>query len=114
MIRLWLPCIFMQFVAIMSMRLGLGSWKFEDQGSHFAQVGDWLWHLNRMANLFSYRSNWEDLVDVYQGEVWTIPLEVYGSFVCYLAVLAVARMPRMHTRMLVMCALQLLAFLNNG
>lgn len=114
LIRLWLPCIFVQVVALCSFGVGIGIQSIEGQGSFVAQFRDWMWHLNKMVNPFAYSHTWSVLVDPYHGDAWTIPLEAYGSFVVYLTVIAIARMPKYRMRLAVMLVLQAFAFFNGA
>jgi len=57
----------------------------------YLQIIDWAAACGNFVQPFhNYEREWE-IVHKYEASMWTLPLELYGSVVCYLTVLAVAR-----------------------
>jgi peptidoglycan/LPS O-acetylase OafA/YrhL len=57
----------------------------------FLQVVDWFYACRDFVQPFHNYNNESDIIHRYEWTMWTLPLEIYGSVICYLTVMAVAR-----------------------
>ena len=103
--RLYLPPILLTFCEMLATRFGYPpplNFSFVPETSLSAQFVDWLADTNRFVNPI-YNSQRALMGFVTHGNydpvVWTIPLEFYGSFVCYILLFLFARIPRNGVRM---------------
>jgi peptidoglycan/LPS O-acetylase OafA/YrhL len=103
--RLYLPPIFLTFCEMLATRVGFSpplNFNFVPESSLFAQFMDWLVETNHLVNpIYNFKTAIMGFVThpKYDAVVWTIPLEFYGSFVCYILVLILVRIPRNGVRM---------------
>lgn len=103
--RLYLPPVILTFVEMLTTRLGFGlpfNFTFKPESSLGGQIVDWLVETNHFINPFfnmipAIRGH--ILHPKYDGVVWTMPLEFYGSFVCYFLLLALVRVQSNNMRM---------------
>lgn len=103
--RLYLPPIFLTFCEMLTTRIGFAppfNFAFVPESSFFGQFVDWVNETNRLINPFY---NFEGAIQginphpKYDAVVWTIPLEFYGSFVCYILLLGFVLVPGNKIRM---------------
>ena len=103
--RLYLPPICITFFEMLSTRFGFPpplSFGFQPEPTLAAQILDWLTHTNRFVNpFFTWRKAIKGIIfhPKYDAVVWTIPLEFYGSLVCYLLLFLLAQVPSARLRM---------------
>jgi peptidoglycan/LPS O-acetylase OafA/YrhL len=97
--RLYLPPIILTFFEMISTRFGYVpplNFTFTPEPTFFAQCLDWVSATNRFVNPFNtYGRALHGFLDhpKYDAVVWTIPLEFYGSLVCYTLLILLARVP---------------------
>ncbi|KAG9234694.1 acyltransferase family-domain-containing protein [Amylocarpus encephaloides] len=104
--RLYLPPILLTFCEMIGTRFGFNpplNFTFVPEKAFSAQFLDWLQETNRLINPFI------NAVPALQGVikshpkydavVWTIPLEFYGSMVCYTLLVTLAWVPSSAVRM---------------
>lgn len=103
--RLYLPPLFTTFCEMLATRFGFApplSFTFAPEPTFFAQFLDWIAETNRFANPF-----WNFPAAIrggiahnrYDAVVWTIPVEYYGSFMCYLLLFVLVWIPSNGMRM---------------
>jgi peptidoglycan/LPS O-acetylase OafA/YrhL len=103
--RLYLPPIFVTFVEMIATRFGFVlplNFNFIPEPSFSAQFLDWLKETNRFVNpIHTWKRALEGFIThpKYDAVMWTIPLEFYGSLVCYALLLLLARVPGNGLRM---------------
>lgn len=92
-IRLYLPTCIVSFLGML-----LAFFRGKNAGmehlqkeTFFAQIIDWIYACRDFANPFHDYNDSLDILHRYQAVFWTLPLELYGSIVCYVTVMAVAR-----------------------
>jgi peptidoglycan/LPS O-acetylase OafA/YrhL len=61
------------------------------QSNIFLQLVDWFYACRDFVQPFHDYNREFDLLHRYQSVFWTLPLEIYGSFVCYVTIMTVAR-----------------------
>lgn len=103
--RLYLPPILLTFCEMLATRFGFGpplNFTFVPESSLFAQFVDWLGETNRFVNpVYTFRRGIQGFIThtKYDAVVWTIPLEFYGSFMCYILLLLLVWTPSNGVRM---------------
>lgn len=103
--RLYLPPILLTFCEMLATRLGFMpplNFSFVPETTLAAQFLDWLVETNRLVNPFyNLQRAVQGFVThpKYDAVVWTIPLEFYGSMVCYILLLILTRVPSNGLRM---------------
>ena len=103
--RLYLPPILLTFCEMLATRFGFMpplNFSFVPESSLVAQFLDWLLETNRLVNpICNFQRAMRGFVThpKYDAVVWTIPLEFYGSLVCYILLLMLTRMPSNGVRM---------------
>jgi peptidoglycan/LPS O-acetylase OafA/YrhL len=105
--RLYLPPILLTFCEMVATRFGVVpplSFSFVAEESFWAQFLDWVRETNRLINpLSNFGRAVQGYVThlKYDAVIWTMPLEYYGSFFCYILLLMMARISgdRDRTRM---------------
>lgn len=103
--RLYLPPVFLTFCEMLTTRLGYAppfNFAFVPEPSFFGQFVDWLKETNRLINpLYNFLGAMQGYNPhpKYDAVVWTIPLEFYGSFVCYILLLGFVLVPNKKFRM---------------
>jgi peptidoglycan/LPS O-acetylase OafA/YrhL len=103
--RLYLPPILLTFCEMLATRFGFKpplNFSFTPEVSLFAQFLDWLRETNHFVNPFhNFRQALRGFAThpKYDAVVWTIPLEFYGSLVCYTLLFMLARVPSNGVRM---------------
>jgi peptidoglycan/LPS O-acetylase OafA/YrhL len=115
--RLYLPPIALTFCEMVASRFSIGpplNFTFVPEASSAAQFVDWLAETNRFINPFhnfSRAVQGSTTYTKYDAVIWTLPLEFYGSFVCYILLLLLARLPAHYPRMCTVAAISLLSML---
>jgi peptidoglycan/LPS O-acetylase OafA/YrhL len=95
--RLYLPPIALTFTEMLATRLGVGpplNFTFVAEPTLAGQVDDWLKETFHFINpIYNAPRALQGLIThpKYDAVIWTIPLEFYGSLVCYLLLLVMAR-----------------------
>ena len=95
--RLYLPPIVLTFCEMLATRFGVTpplNFSFAPEPSLSAQFMDWLVQTNRLVNpVYNLPPALQGFVSPskYDPVVWTIPLEFYGSIVCYGLLFILAR-----------------------
>lgn len=113
--RLYLPPILLTFCEMLATRAGYApplNFTFVPEATFLSQFTDWLYETNRLSNpLHNFIPAIQGFVvhPKYDPVIWTIPLEFYGSFVCYLLLLLFARVPSNTTRMSMIATFSLLS-----
>lgn len=114
LLRIFLPVIPITFFGMILVRLkikgtgGLVS-PVEYQSTILLQVWDWYKQTEKFLNPFhNYENPW-DLVHTYEHVMWTLPVEYYGSIVCFLTVLATAQVTNTMKRAFIMICVMYLA-----
>jgi peptidoglycan/LPS O-acetylase OafA/YrhL len=103
--RLYLPPIFLTFCEMLATRFGFApplNFSFAPESSLSAQFVDWLAETNRFVNpVYNFQRALQGFVThpKYDPVIWTIPLEFYGSFVCYILLFMLVRIPSHRARM---------------
>lgn len=103
--RLYLPPVLLTFCEMAASRFGFTpplNFTFVAEPTIFAQFVDWLSETNRFVNpVYNLQRALQGFVThpKYDAVIWTIPLEYYGSFVCYALLLLLARVPGSGVRM---------------
>lgn len=114
LVRIFLPVIPVTFFGMLMVRVGLkpsgsGLLPIEYHASFLGQVLDWYGATEKFFNPFhNYHDQW-DIVHPYEHVMWTLPLEYYGSLVCYATVLGVAQVTNFWKRNLIVCVIIYLA-----
>ncbi len=112
--RLYLPVVITTFVEMLSTRFGYApplTFDFVAEGTFAAQFIDWVSETNRLINpRYNFIPSIRGLVmhPKYEPVVWTIPIEFYGSFLCYFLLLFLSNFPGNKFRMLFVAAFALL------
>lgn len=113
--RLYLPPICLTFCEMVATRFKIGpplNFTFVPEENCALQFLDWLAETNRFVNPFYNFSRAIQGVTTYtkyDAVIWTIPLEFYGSFVCYILLLLLTRVPAHYLRMCTVAAISLLS-----
>ncbi|KAG9245461.1 acyltransferase 3 [Calycina marina] len=103
--RLYLPPILLTFCEMISTRFGKMpplNFEFVPEATAWEQFIDWIKETNSLANpvLNFYRAIHGFVTHPkYDSVVWTIPIEFYGSFLCYAMVIMFARIKHHNLRM---------------
>ncbi|KAL2258711.1 hypothetical protein VTK26DRAFT_7866 [Humicola hyalothermophila] len=103
--RLYLPPVLLTFAEMLATRLGYPpplNFDFVPEPTFAGQLWDWVVETNKLINPahnFSRAIRGFVTHPKYDAVIWTIPVEFYGSFVCYFLLLALARVPAARTRM---------------
>ncbi|RDW62119.1 hypothetical protein BP6252_11552 [Coleophoma cylindrospora] len=103
--RLYLPPVILTFCEMVATRFGFMpplNFAFVPEPSLSAQFKDWLAETNRLINpIYNCRVSLRGLVihPKYDAVIWTIPIEFYGSLVCYLLLFVLARVRNSGIRM---------------
>lgn len=91
-IRIYLPTVVVTFFGMLMAYFGIRPMPNPTEDEHLhLRVLDWFYACRDFANPFHNYYNTYDIVHRYDHTMWTLPLEFYGSMVCYLAVMTVAR-----------------------
>lgn len=91
-VRIYLPAVVLSFVAMLMSYFGIKDVQHTIKVEYLHQhILDWFYACRDFVNPFHDYSNGFDIVHRYEHVMWTLPLEFYGSMVCYLAVMMVAR-----------------------
>ncbi|KAL5326248.1 hypothetical protein ACEPPN_007386 [Leptodophora sp. 'Broadleaf-Isolate-01'] len=103
--RLYLPPILLTFFEMVATRFGYApplNFTFVAESTALAQFLDWVKETNYLVNpIYNFNTAIQGFVihPKYDPVIWTIPLEFYGSFICYFLLLLLARVPSNGTRM---------------
>jgi len=100
-VRLYLPPVALTFVEMCASRFGVPmplNFDFRPESTFAGQVWDWISQTNKWVNPFMHLRYglWRN---GYEAVIWTIPLEFYGSFVCYILLLILSRVRKNRLRM---------------
>ncbi len=91
-IRIYAPTIPVTFIAMLFVYTGLRNMPMASvQDSLLLQIIDWVYACRDFIQPFHLYEVPYDILHRYEAIMWTLPLEIYGSLVCYLTVLAVSR-----------------------
>jgi peptidoglycan/LPS O-acetylase OafA/YrhL len=113
--RLYLPPVLLTFCEMLSTRLGYApplNFEFVPEPTLLGQFGDWLAETNRLVNpIQNFGGAIRGIVvhPKYDAVIWTIPVEFYGSMVCYLLLFTLAGVQRTTPRMASVAVLCLLS-----
>ncbi|KAK4098437.1 hypothetical protein N658DRAFT_223052 [Parathielavia hyrcaniae] len=113
--RLYLPPILLTFCEMLATRFGFTpplNFEFVPEPTFLGQLGDWLVETNRLINpMHNFGGAIRGVVQhpKYDAVIWTIPVEFYGSMVCYLLLFTFARVSRPAPRMTSVAVLSLLS-----
>lgn len=105
--RLYLPPMLLTFCEMVSTRFGFLpplNFSFVAEPTFLAQFVDWLAETNSLVNpVYTYGRALQGFVThpKYDAVVWTIPLEYFGSIVCYALLFVLASVPSNGLRMAV-------------
>ncbi|CCG84313.1 protein of unknown function [Taphrina deformans PYCC 5710] len=103
-LRIWLPVIVTTLITFILVKLGVGSslnrTGIPVQSTWIGQVRFWVLDMQHSMNPFSYRDRLTEAMNHHSKTAWTLPLEVYGSFVCYLMIVIMARISRASLRIM--------------
>ncbi|CZT11377.1 uncharacterized protein RAG0_15550 [Rhynchosporium agropyri] len=103
--RLYMPPVLLTFCEMIATRFGYApplNFDFVAESTTIAQFLDWIKETNYLINPFyNFNIAIQGFVvhPKYDPVIWTIPLEFYGSFICYFLLLALAHVPSNATRM---------------
>lgn len=114
LIRIFSPVIAVTFVGMIMIR-----WRLKSSGGGFlpiqyhdnifAQTLDWAQSTEKFLNPFhKYEDQW-DILHPYEHVMWTLPLEYYGSIVCYVTMLGVAMVTNTTKRTIIISSIAYLA-----
>ena len=112
--RLYLPPVLLTFGEMLMTRRGYApplNFSFVAEPTFMGQFWDWVLETNRLVNpIHNFSRAIHGFVShpKYEPVIWTIPVEFYGSMVCYLLLLALARVSCNSSRMAVVAVLGLL------
>lgn len=111
-IRIFLPVIAVTFFGFILVSVGLK----EDStmprlDNVFLQFADWFAETLKFCNPFHEYTNQWDILHRYEHVMWTLPLEYFGSIVCYLCMLGCARITSYLKRSFLFLAIAYLAFM---
>lgn len=91
-IRIYLPTCAVSFFGMLLTYFGTRDVGLAGKRDYFyQQVIDWIYACRDFSQPFHDYNKEYDLLHRYQSVFWTLPLEIYGSIVCYITVMAVAR-----------------------
>ncbi|KAL2128734.1 hypothetical protein VTI74DRAFT_8712 [Chaetomium olivicolor] len=113
--RLYLPPILLTFCEMLMTRLGFApplNFTFVAEPTFLGQFRDWLVETNRLVNpIHNFGHAIRGLVThpKYDAVIWTIPVEFYGSMVCYILLFTLARVSSNRVRMGLVAVLCLLS-----
>ena len=103
--RLYLPPILVTFFEMLSTRFGYApplNFYFEPAETFCAQFLNWVAETNRLVNpAYNWKRAMQGFIThpKYDAVIWTIPLEFYGSLVCYALLFLLALVPGNKIRM---------------
>lgn len=89
-IRIYLPAVVVSFFGMLLTYYGLKE-SPPKQENIFLQIVDWFYASRDFVQPFHNYNNEMDILHRYEWTMWTLPLEIYGSVICYLTVMAVSR-----------------------
>lgn len=91
-LRIFLPIVPVTFVGLLLIWTGIKKDNSVPKMESFSlQILDWFRQTENFVNPFhDYLNQW-DILHKYEYVMWTLPLEFYGSIVCYVTMLACAR-----------------------
>jgi len=104
-LRLWIPVLVSTFACMLLTYYGYPNMRAERKETFKLQFYDWYEETRNLVNPFSYRDEWETLLDNYDWATWTIPLEYYGSMICYVVTLGISRVASNTTRVVIVALL---------
>lgn len=91
-IRIYLPTCAISFFGMLLTYIGMTDVGVAGkQDSFILQFVDWFYACRDFAQPFHEYYKDSDIIHRYESVFWTLPLEFYGSMVCYLTLMAVAR-----------------------
>lgn len=94
-IRLYLPLALHGFIGmilvLLRLRVNDAYFPQPSDGNVFWHLFEWARSTMYLLNPFAYRVDMPELGHRYEWVLWTLPLEFYGSFVCFVVTLSVAR-----------------------
>lgn len=103
--RLYLPPILITFCEMLATRFGFMpplNFSFVPEPTLYAQFLDWVAETNRLVNpVYNFQRALQGFVThpKYDAVVWTIPVEFYGSIVCYTLLFILSWVPKNGMRM---------------
>ena len=114
-IRIFLPTIPITFFGMILIytRIKVDD-HIEVQSSIFAQVADWFSVTMNYINPFHDYANQWDILNKYEYVMWTLPLEFYGSIVCYVVMLGCARVTSYWKRNVIVLTVMYFAFVKGN
>lgn len=104
-LRLYLPPVLITFCEMLATRCGVSpplNYMFIPEPTLLAQFVDWLKEINRFINpVYNFPSAVQGFAIgmKYDPVVWTLPLEYYGSLLCYIFLLVFVRIEKVWLRM---------------
>lgn len=114
LLRIYLPVIPITFLEMLVIRQkglpsGFGPVPIPYSATIFEQILHWYNATEKFLNPFhDYNDHW-DYLHPYQHVMWTLPLEYFGSIVCYVTVLGIARVTSRKKRLLIVTTIIYLA-----
>ena len=117
--RLYIPPVLITFFEMISTRFGYMpplNFEFKPEETFWGQLIDWVKETNKLANpLHNFSRAIHGFVThpKYDSVVWTIPLEYYGSFLCYFLLIIFARI-RSHGLRMALTAVVALYSMSQG
>jgi len=103
--RLYIPPILVTFCEMLMTRFGVNpplNFTFVPESNLFDQFIDWIQETNRFVNpVYIFKDSMQGHVHdhKYDPVIWTIPVELYGSFYCYIMLFFLAKAPSNSMRM---------------
>lgn len=101
--RLYLPPIALTFTEMLATRFGIGpplNFTFVPESTFAGQFADWVKETIHFVDpVYNAPRALRGLLihPKYEAVIWTIPLEFYGSLVCYFLLILLARVPRLNS-----------------
>ena len=114
-LRIYLPAVAVSFLGMLLIYFGFKEvGQAGKQDNFFLQFVDWLYACRDFVQPFHDYNKTTDILHRYQSVFWTLPLEIYGSFVCYVTIMAVARIPDPAKRTSIVLLIAWFAFLKGN
>lgn len=111
--RLYLPVILLGIPSLLAIRIFdlTNGFMYPDEVSPtiWSQMGHFVNNTDHHINPFDYRGGMVENRYVYVPSAWTIPMEYYGSIVCYILMMVVSRMENYLYRCIVIIGMWLYA-----
>ncbi|ORY83239.1 acyltransferase family-domain-containing protein [Protomyces lactucae-debilis] len=113
-IRIYLPAVIVSFFGMLTIAFGIRHDQHIEQPSFLGQVWHWMIACRDFANPWHDYDHAYDLVHKYEHTMWTLPLEFYGSLVCWVTLLTVSRIADTRKRTAVVLMLCYFSFVKGN